>query len=108
MGLPSAAFPPVRVAPGTGREPGDLQFRAGWLQGEDTCGLEQPLTRPNHHRTMSYTENCLFRPAPSRGWGDTDNLSWGTGFQEAPEVEEEALQVSDPRLLLPHVFNLFF
>lgn len=45
---------------------------------------------------------------PGLGGGDTDNLSRGTGFQEAPEVEEEALQVSDPSLLLPHVFSLFF
>ena len=59
-------------------------------------------------RDSVYTQNCLFRPAPSRGWGDTDNLSWGTGFQEAPEVEEEALQFSDPCLLLPQVFGFFF
>lgn len=98
VGLPSAAFPPISPP---SREPGYLQFRAGWLQVEDMCGLEQPLTRRNHHRTMSYTKNVYSgQHLPGVGEGDTDNLSRGTGFQEAPEVEEEALQVSDPRLLL--------
>ncbi|XP_044802238.1 uncharacterized protein LOC123334528 [Bubalus bubalis] len=35
------------------------------------------------------------------------NLSRGTGFQEAPEVEEEALQLSNPRLLPPQVPGVF-
>ena len=35
------------------------------------------------------------------------NLSRDTGFQEAQEVEEEALQLSNPCLLPPQVLSVF-
>ena len=100
---------------------GDLQFRPGWLEGEDTCGLEQPSIPAQPSRDTVFQHNCLFTTHTHAGQASSFpglggaqmtglcavNLSRDTGFQEAPEVEEEALQLSTPRLLPPQVLGVF-
>ena len=99
----------------------DLQFRPGWLEGEDTCGLEQPSIPAQPSRDTVFQHNSLFTTHTHAGQASSFpglggaqmtglcavNLSRDTGFQEAQEVEEEALQLSNPCLLPPQVLSVF-
>ena len=47
VSLPSEWHPALAVSLG------DLQFRPGWLEGEDTCGWSGPPSRSHHQGTLS-------------------------------------------------------
>ena len=52
VSLPSEWHPALAVSLG------DLQFRLGWLEGEDTCGWSSPRSR-SHHQGGSHHQGTL-------------------------------------------------